>query len=75
MSKNILTDIRDTYAGTWYKSLIAIFAVIFGGMAISYFIFGTEISFYGFVGNCLVGFGLMFLALFFKKKYPKSNEG
>jgi hypothetical protein len=69
--KNTLTSIQETYAGTWYKALIAIFSVIFGGIVISHFIFGAEISLYGFLGNCLVGFGLMLLAIFLKRKYPK----
>jgi len=71
MSKNTLTEFRDTYAGQWPKALSAILFVIIGGHLIAHFFFGAELlNLHALIGNVTVAGICVLFAVCLKRRYP-----
>ncbi|MBE1301891.1 MAG: hypothetical protein GJ680_18550 [Alteromonadaceae bacterium] len=68
-NRNYLTWLRDVFAkpSSAAKYLVSI---VFGGILISWILFGKEPTFTGMLGSCFVGIVTAFLGMFLNRRFP-----
>lgn len=73
MKNNLLSDIRDTYAGPWPRAILFLLVLVFGGPCVSALITGESLSPRLFVGSGFVAFVVFFTGVWVKQRYPPSE--
>lgn len=72
--KNYLTYVRDTYGGSWPRTLVAMSLLVIWTHATTHFLFDVEwFDPMGLLGAFLVGGALAVLGRYLSRKYPPAK--